>query len=219
MKNLLGGWQISGATLLAHRARRSRSRATNDIAGVGDDAIGQPVEPRRRSDARTPTASSRPAPATDDNFCFNPAAFAQSGGRHVRQLARATSSATPGDQQWDIALFKNFSAAAAQQRLQFRAEMFNFINHPNLNGPNTDITNANFGRVDHQGRQPPRHPARAPVSVLTRISRTDHGSHGTRITRITRRRAGAHPVRRFLCTADLVTAAYDPPRRLPARES
>jgi hypothetical protein len=25
--------------------------------------------------------------------------------------------------------------------------MFNFINHPNLSGPNTDITNANFGRI------------------------------------------------------------------------
>ena len=30
--------------------------------------------------------------------------------------------------------------------MQFRAEMFNFINHANLNGPSADPTNSNFGR-------------------------------------------------------------------------
>jgi hypothetical protein len=31
--------------------------------------------------------------------------------------------------------------------MQLRAEIFNFPNHPNLNGPNMDITNSNFGRA------------------------------------------------------------------------
>ena len=36
--------------------------------------------------------------------------------------------------------------AAKGGQVQFRVEMFNFINHPNLSGPISDITNANFGR-------------------------------------------------------------------------
>ena len=62
----------------------------------------------------------------------------------------------PSEQQWDIAFFKNFRLAGTQ-RLQFRAEIFNFINRPNwsnIAGSTTtsgfttvDPTNANFGRV------------------------------------------------------------------------
>jgi len=52
----------------------------------------------------------------------------------------------PGQQQWDIALFKNFGMGGPR-KVQFRAEMFNFINHANLNGPSFDPTNSNFGRA------------------------------------------------------------------------
>ena len=82
---------------------------------------------------------------TDNNFFFNPLAFANPAngtfGNEKRNLLR-----NPGDMQWDIALFKNF-ALRGSQKIQFRAEVFNFPNHPNLNGPGTDITNANFGRA------------------------------------------------------------------------
>ena len=46
-----------------------------------------------------------------------------------------------------MAFFKNFRVAGSQ-RLQFRAEMFNFINHPNWNNvASSDPSNANFGRI------------------------------------------------------------------------
>ena len=46
----------------------------------------------------------------------------------------------------DFSLIKN-TRVRHGQNLQVRVEMFNVINHPNLPGPQTDITNANFGRV------------------------------------------------------------------------
>jgi len=82
--------------------------------------------------------------ATDQNFVFNPNAFASpkagTFGNETRNLVR-----NPGDMQWDIAFFKNF-ALKGTSKVQFRTEIFNFLNHPNLSGPEGNPTNANFGR-------------------------------------------------------------------------
>ncbi len=34
-----------------------------------------------------------------------------------------------------------------RMRLQFRAEMSNMLNHPNLGGPNTSITSSTYGQI------------------------------------------------------------------------
>ena len=141
LRNLLGGWQISGATFIQSGTPFSITR-TNDIAGVGEGSNGQPVDLVGDPNANV---NGQFSTGTDDNFWFNPKAFANPAagkfGNSTRDLLR-----NPGAQQWDIALFKNF-ALSGRHRLQFRAEVFNFINHPNLSGPISDITNPNFGRV------------------------------------------------------------------------
>ncbi len=106
---------------------------TNDIAGVGDGGNGQPVDLVGDLNAnangkfsagaapgptRTSSSTRRPSPTR------RPAAF----GNSTRNIVR-----NPGDQQWDLAIFKNFSVTGTQ-KIQFRVEMFNFINHPNLSG-------------------------------------------------------------------------------------
>jgi hypothetical protein len=146
MKSALGGWQISGATFIRSGTPFSITR-TNDIAGVGEGANGQPVDLVGDIYANSNGQFSGGVVngvATDQNFIFNPAAFANPAagkfGNQTRDLIR-----NPGDQQWDIALFKNF-AMGGTRKVQFRTEVFNFPNHPNLSGPNTDITNGNFGR-------------------------------------------------------------------------
>ncbi len=147
MKSLLGGWQISGATFLRTGTPFSVTR-TNDIAGVGEGSNGQPMDVVGDLYANANgqfSYTDASGVATDQNFGFNPAAFKDPApgkfGNETRNLIR-----NPGDQQWDIALFKNFSMGGTR-KVQFRTEIFNFLNHPNLNGPINDPTNANFGRI------------------------------------------------------------------------
>jgi hypothetical protein len=153
LKNLLGGWQVSGATFFRTGTPFSVVR-TNDIAGVGDGAFGQPYNLVGDPNANTTRKFSAGA-GLDNNFWFNPLAFAAptagTFGNAPRNLLY-----NPRQQQWDIALFKNFSVSGSR-KLQFRAEIFNFPNHPNLGNVQTntltgnlgyaDPNNANFGRV------------------------------------------------------------------------
>jgi hypothetical protein len=151
LRNVFGGWQISGASFFRTGLPYSVTR-TNDVAGVGDGNFGQPY-----SLVGDPFSgvNGQFSNGTDQNFVLNPAAFAAPApgtfGNVGRNLFR-----NPGEQQWDIAFFKNFRLAGTQ-KIQFRAEIFNFINHPNWNnvGATTttsgfitaDPNNANFGRV------------------------------------------------------------------------
>jgi hypothetical protein len=47
--------------------------------------------------------------------------------------------------QWDFAVHRQFSLAAAV-KLQFRAEMFNVLNHPNFAAPIGDLNDSQFGQ-------------------------------------------------------------------------
>jgi hypothetical protein len=140
LQNIFGAWQISGATFLRTGTPFTLTR-TNDIAGVGDGGFGQPID--RVGDPMA-GANGKFSNGTDDNYMFNPQAFANPAAGTFGNMER-NSLRNPGDQQWDIAIFKNV-ALGGMRKIQFRAEMFNFPNHPNLSGPNGDITNANFGR-------------------------------------------------------------------------
>jgi hypothetical protein len=143
LKNALGGWQISGATFFRTGTPFSITRS-NDIAGVGDGSFGQPVNLVGDPLAGVNQQFSGGA-GKDQNFWFNPAAFASPAPGTFGNAPR-DAWYNPGQQQWDIAFFKNFRLGGSQ-RLQFRAEIFNFINRANWNGVETDPTKANFGRI------------------------------------------------------------------------
>ena len=149
IQNLLGGWQISGAGFMRTGTPFTITR-TDDRAGTGDGSIGQPIDmngdPHEGTNGKFSGGVSAGV-AADGNFYFNPNAFSQvpSGANRFGNMPR-NAIYGPGDQQWDLAIFKNVNLAGSH-KMQIRVEMFNFINHPNLSGPNTDPTNANFGRI------------------------------------------------------------------------
>src|SRR5690606_3567911 len=76
LKNILGGWQISGATFFRSGTPGSVVQTSRDIAGVGDVGFGQPWDlvgdPKANANKQLSAGSGR-----DNNFWFNPAAFAE----------------------------------------------------------------------------------------------------------------------------------------------
>jgi len=145
LHNLLGGWQISGATFYRTGTPFSIVQTATDIAGVGDQSVGQPWNLVGDVNANTNNKFSNGA-ANDSNFFFNPAAFAAPAtgtfGNATRNLLY-----NPGQNEWDLAIFKNFRVKGTSF-VQFRTEVFNLFNHPNLSSINRDPTNqGTFGRI------------------------------------------------------------------------
>ncbi len=105
---------------------------TSDIAGVGDafaqpyNQVSDPTGERESAVLRAARPRIRTSGSTRRRSQRRP--------RPARSATRrATAIYNPGQYQWDIALFKNV-AVKGTQNIQFRAEIFNFPNHPNLSG-------------------------------------------------------------------------------------
>jgi hypothetical protein len=138
---VLGGWQISGATFMRTGTPLWVTRG-DDVAGVGDtfpQPWNQIGDPKNGANGEFSQGTS------DQNFWFNPAAFAKPAAGTFGNAPRDRIY-NPGQYQWDIALFKNVPVRGSQS-VQFRAEIFNFLNHPNWNGAQADPTNSSFGRI------------------------------------------------------------------------
>jgi hypothetical protein len=131
LKKVLGGWQVSGVTYFQSGIPLPIARA-EDIAGVGDttaqpwDLVGDPnIDNPAFSDGRN----------VDQNFWFNPAAFARPAPGTFGNAGRNPAGLrSPSFHNSDIALFKTIPVGGTR-RLQFRVEAFNFLNHPVLGNP------------------------------------------------------------------------------------
>ncbi len=52
----------------------------------------------------------------------------------------------PGYANWDFSLLKNIAVSEGKE-FQLRAELFDFLNHPNLRLPDSDISSPTFGQI------------------------------------------------------------------------
>lgn len=60
--------------------------------------------------------------------------------------ARRNIVQRPGYADWDFSAFKNITVAEGKE-FQFRAEFFNFLNHPNFLLPDSDISSPTFNQI------------------------------------------------------------------------
>lgn len=157
---VLGGWQISGATQFQTGTPCSIA-TNNDFAGVGEfgsfgctssvgsytgefwDLSGTPVI--------TGGFAGPSANASSPKY-FTVTATPPAAGTFNVQPGVRDSVYGPGFQDWNLMLFKKFPVNE-RNWFEFRAEAYDFVNHPNwagtnqTGGPNFNPTSSQFGEV------------------------------------------------------------------------
>jgi hypothetical protein len=137
MGGLLGGWQFNGIT------KYNSGRRLNITAGTNTAIFGDQVTIRANLvEGQDPNAEP-PGGRTEQQW-LNVAAFARPATNTLGTLARNAVEG-PSFSSTDLSLVKNVRVAMV--RIQFRAEAFNVFNQKNYRTVETNITNANFGRV------------------------------------------------------------------------
>ena len=148
---ILGGWTLNGINTMASGApinfRYTLGGAqaiTNNLPSfLGGIALRPNVscDPMNRGDRPDPTLN------YFNRECFSiPQPYAPFGNAG-RNIARSDSYLN-----FDLGLHKQFKLPITDEtRLDFRAEFFNLFNRTNFNAPNSDPSNANFGRISSSG--------------------------------------------------------------------
>jgi hypothetical protein len=157
VRNALGDWQLSGVTQ-AQTGQPLSITDGNDYAGVGPGAGSQLWAPVSQVHVGKHFGSS--------GYWFDPTAFENPDGTlaHPAEGTFAPRGSrnliyNPGFQSWNIALQKPFHIVPNHdsQQLTFRAEAFNFTNHPNLDSSAnasgmTTPGSATFGQITTKGQ-------------------------------------------------------------------
>lgn len=161
----LGGWQITGITQF--QSGNPFTIGTNtDYAGIGTASF-QPWQVNGNAVlSRGDQAFS--SSAADSNFWFatknpdgTPIFTAPTLGTFSNQTKNLYYG--PGFQNWNLGLFKTFKVSE-KYAFTFRAESFNWLNHPNLGGANGS---AQFGNPPSPQAQPNGNPTSSTFGKVT----------------------------------------------------
>jgi hypothetical protein len=147
---VLGGWSLAGTTQF-QTGTPCGVGANNDYAGVGEDGsfgCGSEGQFWVLNGPATINTGAFAGPVTNSSSprYFTVSASAPPTGTFNLAPAVRDSIYGPGFQDWNLSLFKTF-VVNERSNFQFRAEAYDFPNHPNLSAPNFTATSGQFGMI------------------------------------------------------------------------
>lgn len=157
-KTLLGGWQVSGVTQF-QTGTPGTVATGDDFAGVGtgsgsqlwqlNGSVNTTAQFTNAGETGTYYIDAKPNASGRQTLFSQPAP-----GTFVTDRLR-NKLYGPGFQNWNLSAFKNFRIGE-RVNVQFRADGYNFVNHPNWGGSaggglDRNPNNATFGRVTAKG--------------------------------------------------------------------
>lgn len=135
-----GGWSINLVSVMQSGYPLSITQP-NDNSAIGANHM-------RPNATGTSPQVDLPFAQRLDNW-INPAAFSQAPQFSFGNISRMISMRGPGQVNFDLSVFKTFSVGE-RLKAQFRAESMNVTNTPMFYGPNTTLTNPQFGKITSQ---------------------------------------------------------------------
>ena len=134
----LRGWSVSG--LAAARSGLPFTVYANQVTGLFSDPIIN-----ERADLLNPAQAFISAPGPGGKYLLNPAAFASPAG--VVGNTGRNEFTGPGLFNSDVSLSRAFRLPRLREGARFtvRADAYNFLNHANLNNPQSNLTAPGFG--------------------------------------------------------------------------
>jgi hypothetical protein len=147
VRGALGNWQTSG-TIQVQSGRPLNISQGNDYAGVGPGSGNQLWT--RTGPSALPHGF---AGGKSSNKWFDPTVFVRPAAGTFAPRGSRNYIYGPGFQSYSAALEKAFHVIPGHDSnsLIFRAEAFNYLNHPNLDNPDTSPTSGTFGDVNAKG--------------------------------------------------------------------
>jgi hypothetical protein len=133
---ILGNWQASGI-LVSQNGTPVAISAACTLAGVS----GLGCYADRVKSANLPDGQQSMDRWFDTTAYLNPGPYSQGNGSRTEPNLR-----NPGTFSFD-SVISRWQPIRERMRLQFRAEFYNMLNHPNLGAPSASITSSTYGMI------------------------------------------------------------------------
>ena len=135
-RGLLGNWNVQGI-LNTRVGQAVNVRIGRDVTGDGE-----------RNDRPDVTGTDPRVNGSDPTVWFTRAGFDEEGPISEQRFGNLGYNANrgPGAFTWDVAIHKLFYIND-QHRIQFRFEMFNWMNHTVFGNPQTNMGSGTFGQI------------------------------------------------------------------------